>query len=77
MVYNPSLRQEPRSKKAAVIPPNKDTSILDWLEKSGRLLSRDSSDIDYPDDEEEIADLMGGDDNSFEMDDDDELDLEE
>lgn len=78
MVYNPSLREEPRSQRAAVIPLKQESSILDWLENTGRLLARDSNDFDYLDDEEEIADLMAGDDGSFEIDDDDdELDLED
>lgn len=78
MVYNPSLREEPRHQRAAVIPLKQESSILDWLESSGRLLARDNAEFDYLDDEEEIADLMGSDDNSFEIDDDDDdLDLEE
>lgn len=78
MVYNPSLREEPRSQRAAVIPLKQESSILDWLENSGRLLARDNADFDYLDDEEEIADLMGSDDASFDVDDDDDdLDLEE
>lgn len=78
MVYNPSLREEPRKQRASVIPNRQESSILDWLESSGRLLARDSSDFDYLDDEEEIADLMGADDASFDLDDDDdELDLED
>jgi hypothetical protein len=78
MVHNPSLRQEPRNVRAAVIPIQREASILDWLESSGRLLARDTSDVDYLDDEEEINELMAGDDNSFETDDDDDdLDLED
>lgn len=78
MVYNPSLREEPRNQRAAVIPLKQESSILDWLENTGRLLARDSNDFDYLDDEEEIADLMAGDDGSFEIDDDDDdLDLED
>jgi hypothetical protein len=71
MIYNPSLREEPRSQRAPLIPVQTESSILDWLEKSGRLLARDGQDINYLDDEEEIADLMGAEDNSFEPDDDD------
>lgn len=78
MVYNPSLREEPRSQRAAVIPIKQESSILDWLESSGRLLARDSTESDFLDDEEEIADLMGSDDASFDLDDDDDdLDLED
>lgn len=79
MTYNPSLREEPRNQRAAVIPLKQESSILDWLENSGRLLAREGSDIDYLQDEgEDISDLMGGDDNSFDLDDDDdELELED
>lgn len=78
MTYNPSLREEPRNQRATVLPQKRDSSILDWLESSGRLLARDSSDFDYLDDEEEINELMAGDDNSFDLDDDDDdLDLED
>jgi phosphopantothenoylcysteine synthetase/decarboxylase len=77
MVYNPSLRQEPRTQPAAIIPMQQNASILEWLESSGRLLARQNSDFDYVDDEEEINELMGSDDASFDDDDDDDLDLED
>ena len=80
MVYNPSLRQEPRSKPAAVIPTKPESSLLDWLESSGRLLARDSQDFDYSDAEAEISELMAGDDGSYDADDDDDdddLDLDD
>lgn len=79
MTYNPSLREEPRNQRAAVIPLKQESSILDWLENSGRLLAREGSDFDYLQDEgEDISDLMGGDDNSFDLDDDDdELEVED
>ncbi len=77
-MYNPSLREEPRNKPAAVIPLQHDASILTWLEGTGRLLSRDSSDFDYLDQEEEINALMAGDDGGFDgLDDDDDLDLDD
>lgn len=76
MSYNPSLREEPRNQRATVLPQKRDSSILDWLESSGRLLARDNADFDYSDDEEEINALMAGDDNSFDLDDDDDDDLE-
>jgi phosphopantothenoylcysteine synthetase/decarboxylase len=78
MAYNPSLREEPRDQRATVLPQKRNTSILDWLENSGRLLARESSDFDYADDEEEINELMAGDDNSFDIDDDDDdVDLDD
>ncbi len=76
MTNNPSLRQESRDQRAAIIPVQQESSILDWLESSGRLLAREGGDLDYLDDEEEINELMAGDDNSFDLDDDDDSDLD-
>jgi len=79
MTYNPSLREEPRYQRARVISQTQKVSVLDWLEGTGRLLARDTNDKDYLTDEDpEINDLMAGDDNSFDIDDDDDsLDLDE
>ncbi|MEB3336014.1 MAG: DUF3134 domain-containing protein [Leptolyngbyaceae bacterium] len=78
-VHNPSLREEARNRRAPNIPLQHESSILDWLEGSGRLLARDNQEFDYADDEEEISALMGSDDASFDEveDDDDVLDLDE
>ncbi len=61
---NPSLREEPREQRAAVISSHRDSSILDWLEKSGRLMAREVDENglrdNYRDDEEELSDLMAG-----------------
>ena len=78
-MYNPSLRQEPRSQRAPVIPLQHEASILDWLERTGRLIARDVHDYDYSDDEEEIVEVLGVDDNSFDLDGDDDevVELEE
>ena len=63
MIYNPSLREEPIDQAAAVIPLKQETSILDWLEATGRLLARAEDDIEgYLDEDEEIDQLMGSDD---------------
>ncbi|MBE9011445.1 DUF3134 domain-containing protein [Pseudanabaenaceae cyanobacterium LEGE 13415] len=70
-MYNPSLRQETRNQRAAVIPMQQESSILDWLENTGRLLARDNADFDYLDDEEEINELMENDGGAFDSDDDD------
>lgn len=78
MTKNPALHEQPREQPAAVIPTKRDASILDWLESSGRLLAREGSEMDYRDDEEEINELMAGEDNSFDDDDDDDvLDVED
>lgn len=76
---NPALHEQPRSQPAAVIPVQRDASILDWLEGTGRLLSRETSETNFLEEEEEINELMAGEDNSFDLDDDDDdsLDLDE
>lgn len=76
---NPALREQPREQPATVIPLQRDASILDWLEGSGRLLARDTSEFDYRDDEAEINELMAAEDSSFDIDDDDDdaLDLDD
>jgi hypothetical protein len=78
-MHNPALHEVPRNRPAAPIPLQQDASILDWLEGTGRLLSREVSEIDYAGDEEEITELMSGDDASFDLDDDDDdsLDLDD
>lgn len=74
-MYNPSLREEPREQLADVIPIKQETSLLDWLETNNRLLARDSDDQNFLDDEEEITELMGVDDASYDDDDlDDDID---
>lgn len=75
---NLALRSEPRDKPASVIPPQKDASILDWLEQSGRLLEAPTETFYEEATPEELADFMGEDGsyNDFD-DDDDELDLED
>ncbi len=69
-IYNPSLREEPRSQRAGVIPLKQEDSILDWLEATGRLLSRDDPEHNYQEDEEEISELIV-DDGPYDDDDDD------
>lgn len=75
MIYNPSLREEPIDQAAAVIPLKQETSILDWLEATGRLLARAEDDAEgYLDEDEEIDQLMGSDDIVYdEIDDDDDI----
>ncbi len=82
-MYNPSLREEPRHLPAEVIPLKQESSILDWLESTGRLIARDVHDPDsYLDDEDvEISELMSGDEVTYDLDDDDidddDIDLDE
>lgn len=76
-MYNPSLREEPREQLADVIPLKQETSLLDWLESSNRLLARESDDDAFVEDEEEISELMGVDDTSYDDDDDLDTDLDD
>ncbi|MBJ7899119.1 MAG: DUF3134 domain-containing protein [Cyanobacteria bacterium RI_101] len=73
-MYNPSLRREPRTEPAAVLPITRETSLIDWLESSGRMIARAPEEvkIEIPEEDEEITELMG-DDGFDDMDDD--LDL--
>lgn len=74
---NSALREEPRDQRAAVIPVKNESSLLDWLEASGRLIARDNQEPDYSNDEEEIAGLMDPDDMSYDLDDDDAVEVED
>lgn len=76
-MYNPSLREEPREQLADVIPVRQETSLLDWLESNDRLLARESQDVSFLEDEEEISELMGVDDTHFDDDDDLDNDLDD
>ncbi len=69
--YNPSVRQIPRSQPADVIALQQDSSILKWLEGTGRLIPREP--IDSVGDEpepEELADLMANEDKDDDVEDD-------
>ena len=76
--YNPSVRQIPRKDPAAVIPLQRDSSILNWLEGTGRLIPREP--VDNVGDEpepEELADLMGNEDKDDDDGEDDEMSLDD
>jgi len=59
---NPSLRQLPRHDPAELIPSRDDTSILDWLKSTGRLIARDEIETPALPREEDEFILMGEDD---------------
>jgi uncharacterized protein YjcR len=72
-IRNPSLTQKPRYEIADVIPLQHETSILDWLERSGRMLDRtNETDESLLDSEEEIAELIEND-GKYDDDDDDDI----
>lgn len=64
MFKNPALREEPRYDPAAVIPLQQEASILNWLEKKGRLMARDHgpNEEQLIDNDDDINDIMGVDD---------------
>lgn len=68
---NPSVSQEARYEPAAVIPVKQDSSILNWLEATNRLIPREQEEVQTPPEEDaEISDLIDVDD-SYDEDDDD------
>ncbi|MGD1808598.1 DUF3134 domain-containing protein, partial [Dapis sp. BLCC M126] len=68
-LYNPSLLLIPRHEPADVITAQRDSSLVDWLESSGKMLPRDPVESDkYTEEEEEISALIAVDD-SFQDDD--------
>ncbi|ABA20892.1 DUF3134 domain-containing protein [Anabaena sp. FACHB-709] len=70
-MLNSPLREEPRNQRAAVIPLKQESSLLDWLQANGRLISRDVHEPDFSDEEEEISEFLGGEDGIDYLDDDD------
>lgn len=62
---NLSLREQPRRNRAELIPLQENASILKWLESTGRLRDRDDKESDFEDRDEEIADMLVGEDNNY------------
>ncbi|WP_017296326.1 DUF3134 domain-containing protein [Geminocystis herdmanii] len=76
---NPALRKEKRYEPAPVIPLKQDGSLLDWLEANNRIMYREEKEdkiinLDLSE-EEEISDLIEGEDDDFDTDL-DELDID-
>lgn len=78
-MQNPSLRQEPRYEPARVIPVNKDSSIIEWLERTGRLIPREKEERELVlPDEIELSEFMDTDDTyDVDIDDDEEIVIDE
>jgi hypothetical protein len=69
---NPALRKEKRYEPAPVIPLKQDGSLLDWLDANNRIIYREEKEekilpLGMPEDEE-ISDLIEGEDDDFEAD---------
>ncbi len=68
-MYNPSLRRETRYEPAAVLQITRDQTLIDWLESNNRIIFREKEETPVSSEEEDITDLMDGEDNnSFEDD---------
>ncbi|MBV6623247.1 MAG: DUF3134 domain-containing protein [Rivularia sp. (in: Bacteria)] len=75
-MLNSPLYEVPRSRRASVIPLKQESSLLDWLQENGRLISRDPVEPQAEDKRQDINSLMGIGDYEFEegMDEDDDDD---
>ncbi len=51
------LQEQPRDRVAAVIPAKHESSILDWLRSSGRLVARDRQETELLTPGEPISDI--------------------
>lgn len=70
-MINPSLREAPRAQKAPIIESRVDSSIISWLEGTGRLMERDTVEstlIPEEIDDELSSTLLGSADNDFDDD---------
>ncbi len=70
---NPALRKEKRYQPAPVIPLTQDESLLDWLDANNRIKYREDKGNSLIDEvnlseEEEISDLIDGEDEDFDSD---------
>lgn len=76
-MHSSPLREQPREQRASVIPLNNESSLLDWLKSSGRLISREQQEVDYSEsaEEDDVTGLIDTEDvgDFYDDDDDDEL----
>ena len=58
-LHNPALHAEPRNQEPAIIPLKQDSSLLDWLSGTGRLVAREAGEHYHEEiEEEEPEELM-------------------
>jgi hypothetical protein len=78
-MLNSPLREEPRNQRAAVIPLKQESSLLDWLQSSNRLIAREVQDPDFSSSEDDVEALMGVEDGGidYDIDDDDDTPVED
>ena len=73
-IKNPSLRETPRSQLAPILPSPQTESLVDWLEKTGRMSARDIQDTDFVENEMDMSEIMGEAEDNFEEDSDGAMD---
>ncbi|MCV3212866.1 DUF3134 domain-containing protein [Plectonema radiosum NIES-515] len=78
-MLNSPLREEPRNQRAAVIPLKQESSLLDWLQSSNRLIAREVQEADFSSGEDDVEALMGVEDGGidYDIDDDDDIPVED
>lgn len=78
-MLNSPLIEYPRNRRATIIPTRPNSSILDWLEGSGRLIPRNSSESEVVSrSETEVSDFLGTEDGVTDSDyDDNDISLDE
>jgi hypothetical protein len=78
-MHKSPLREEPREQQAGVIPLKHESSLLDWLQSSGRLISRDTQETEFArEEEDDVAGLLDSEDVGDIYDDDDlEMEIDE
>jgi len=78
-MLNSPLREEPRNQRAAVIPLKQESSLLDWLQSSNRLIAREVQEAEFSSGEDDVEALMGVEDGGidYDIDDDDDIPVEE
>lgn len=78
---NPALRKEKRYEPAPVIPLKQEGSILEWLENNNRIIYREEKEekvtITPVPEDEEISELIDGEEEDFDNDLDNDNDLDD
>lgn len=77
MLKNP-LHQEPREQRAVVIRSKQEISLVAWLESSGRMVARETQELQYLEEEDpEILGLIDVEDVTYDIDDEEDVNLDE
>ena len=76
MLKNP-LREEPRSQRAPIIRSKSESPLLDWLTASGRMVPRETQAPAALEEEPEISELIDVDDALYNIDDEEDMNLDD